>query len=86
MPGARWTSYPAGRPGRTGRQPGSRGCPRPSLPGRRHRKVAGAVALALGLTSAPIGMAAAIGPALLLTAAAVAHLRRSERTQWPEPP
>ncbi|MGW8762952.1 DoxX family protein [Streptomyces sp. NPDC055815] len=40
--------------------------------------MAGAVGLVLGLASGPIGVAAAIGPALLMTAAAVVHLRHGD--------
>ncbi|AJT62440.1 hypothetical protein T261_0751 [Streptomyces lydicus] len=41
-------------------------------------EVAGAVGLVLGLASAPLGVAAAIGLALLMTAAAVVHLRHGD--------
>ncbi|WP_369148652.1 DoxX family protein [Streptomyces sp. R44] len=41
-------------------------------------EMAGAVGLVLGLASAPIGVAAAIGLALLMTAAAVVHLRHPD--------
>ncbi|MFE2271912.1 DoxX family protein [Streptomyces lavendulae] len=41
-------------------------------------EVAGAVGLVLGLASTPLGMAAAIGLALLMTGAAVAHLRHGD--------
>ncbi|MFD0370170.1 DoxX family protein [Streptomyces sp. NPDC059071] len=41
-------------------------------------EVAGAVGLVLGLASAPIGVAAGIGLALLMTAAAVVHLRHGD--------
>ncbi|MGW0909528.1 DoxX family protein [Streptomyces sp. NPDC002853] len=41
-------------------------------------EVAGAVGLVLGLASAPLGVAAAIGLALLMTAAALAHLRHGD--------
>ncbi|MER5218667.1 DoxX family protein [Streptomyces sp. NPDC002838] len=41
-------------------------------------EVAGAVGLVLGLASAPLGVAAAIGLALLMTVAAVVHLRHGD--------
>ncbi|QKW09670.1 DoxX family protein [Streptomyces sp. NA04227] len=41
-------------------------------------EVAGAVGLLLGPASAPLGMAAGIGLALLMTAAAVVHLRHGD--------
>ena len=41
-------------------------------------EVAGASALLLGLAAAPLGVAAAIGSALLMTAAAVVHLRTGD--------
>ncbi|WP_369780109.1 DoxX family protein [Streptomyces sp. R33] len=41
-------------------------------------EVSGALGLVLGLASTPLGMAAAIGLALLMTAAAVAHLRHGD--------
>ncbi|MFF6773114.1 DoxX family protein [Streptomyces sp. NPDC012637] len=41
-------------------------------------EVAGAVGLVLGLASTPLGMAAAIGLALLMTGAAVVHLRHGD--------
>ncbi|MFF9194122.1 DoxX family protein [Streptomyces sp. NPDC014779] len=41
-------------------------------------EVAGAVGLLLGPASAPLGVAAAIGLALLMTAAAVVHLRHGD--------
>nr|AGZ94054.1 invasion protein [Streptomyces sp. MMG1612] len=41
-------------------------------------EVAGAAGLLLGLASAPLGVAAAIGLALLMTAAAVIHLRHGD--------
>ncbi|MFI8823521.1 DoxX family protein [Streptomyces sp. NPDC053431] len=41
-------------------------------------EVAGAAGLVLGLASAPIAVAAAIGLALLMTAAAVVHLRHGD--------
>ncbi|MEU7513691.1 DoxX family protein [Streptomyces sp. NPDC042898] len=41
-------------------------------------EVAGAVGLVLGLASAPLGVTAAIGLALLMTGAAVVHLRHGD--------
>ncbi|GAB2580767.1 hypothetical protein GCM10027168_11970 [Streptomyces capparidis] len=41
-------------------------------------EVAGTIGLVLGLASAPLGVAAAIGLALLMTAAAVVHLRHGD--------
>jgi tetratricopeptide (TPR) repeat protein len=41
-------------------------------------EVAGAVGLVFGLASAPLGVAAAIGLALLMTVAAVVHLRHGD--------
>ncbi|MEU2235805.1 DoxX family protein [Streptomyces vietnamensis] len=49
-------------------------------------EVAAAVGLLLGPASAPLGVAAAIGLALLMTAAAVAHLRHGERPRGPYRP
>ncbi|WP_328874665.1 DoxX family protein [Streptomyces sp. NBC_00287] len=41
-------------------------------------EIAGAAGLLLGLASTPLGVAAAIGLALLMTAAAVVHLRHGD--------
>ncbi|CBG76000.1 MULTISPECIES: DoxX family protein [Streptomyces] len=41
-------------------------------------EIAGAAGLLLGLASAPLGVAAAAGLALLMTAAAVVHLRHGD--------
>ncbi|MFH8623669.1 DoxX family protein [Streptomyces vietnamensis] len=48
-------------------------------------EVAGAVGLLLGPASAPLGVAAAIGLALLMTAAAAAHLRHGDPPARPRP-